>query len=112
MIARDREATLTVLHVNLYQNGKNVTRMELKKGIEAAFGPLENVRCVVRPGFLVEESILEEVAAEAADIVVIGEKQVSRWQQLLRRFTDNPDINRYLRTHLDCEVVTVSNTVA
>lgn len=105
-VARDREAAMTILHVNLYQNGRTVTRTELKDAVERVFGPLENARYVVRTGFLVEESILEEVAAENADIVVIGHKQASRWRRILRRFTDDPDIDTYLRTHLDCEVIT------
>ncbi|AXR78067.1 universal stress protein [Natrarchaeobaculum sulfurireducens] len=111
-IARERDATLTILHVNLYQNGKKVTRIDLKNAVERSFGPLENVRYVVRTGFLVEESILDEVAAEDADAVVIGNKQASRLHRLFRRFTDNPDIDRYLRNHLECEVITVESARA
>ena len=36
-IAEREEATLTVLHVNLYQNGKRVTRSELKRAVEEEF---------------------------------------------------------------------------
>ncbi|WP_049924928.1 universal stress protein [Halopiger goleimassiliensis] len=111
-IADEREASLTVLHVDLYQNGKNVSRIDLKTAVERSFGPLENARYVVRSGFLVEESILDEVAAEDADAVVIGNRQASRLRRLFRRFTDNPDIDRYLRTHLDCEVITVEGARA
>ncbi|MCU4925059.1 universal stress protein [Halobacteria archaeon AArc-dxtr1] len=106
-VARERDATLTVLHVNLYQNGKTVSRADLKQAVESQFGTLDFARYVVRTGFLVEESILEEVAAEEADVVVIGMKQASRWRRVLRRFTNNPNIEGYLRNHLDCEVVTV-----
>lgn len=111
-IAREREATLTILHVNLYQRGKKVTRIDLKQAVERSFGPLENARYVVRSGFLVEESILEEVAAEGADAVVIGNKQASRLRRLFQRFTDNPDIDTYLRNHLECDVITVESTPA
>ncbi len=66
-IARERDAALTILHVDLYQNGKKTTRMDLKSAVERTFGRLENARYVVRTGFLVEESILDEVGAEGAD---------------------------------------------
>ena len=111
-IARSRDAALTVLHVNLYQNGKKVTRVDLKNAVEKAFGRIERARYVVRTGFLVEESILDEVAAEGADIVVIGSKQASRLRRIFQRFTDNPDIEQYLRRHLDCEVITVESARA
>lgn len=111
-VAREREAALTVLHVNLYQNGRKVNRTDLKAEVERSFGRLENVRYVVRSGFLVEESILDEVAAEGADVVVVGHKQASRWRRVLSRFVDNPDIEGYLRRHLDCEVITVEGTPA
>lgn len=107
-IASDEEAALTVLHVNLYQNGKQVTRSQLKAAVEAEFGTLSNARYSVRKGLLVEQSILEEIAAEEADIVVIGKKQVSRWRQMVRRITDDPNIEDFLRDHLDCRVITVS----
>lgn len=106
-VARDRDAALTVLHVDLYQNGKKVTRIDLKNAVEESFEPIDNARYVVRTGFLVEESILDEVAAENADAVVIGSQQASRLRRIFRRLTDNPDIDRYLRSHLDCEVITV-----
>lgn len=111
-IAQERDAALTILHVDLYQNGRKVTRVDLKAAVERAFGRIENTRYVVRTGFLVEESILDEVAAEDADAVVIGSQQASRLRRLFRRFTDNPDIDQYLRTHLDCEVITVESARA
>ncbi|MDG5820580.1 universal stress protein [Natronococcus sp. A-GB7] len=111
-VAREREAELTILHVDLYQNGKKVSRIDLKEAVESTFGRIENARYVVRTGFLVEESILDEVAAEEADAVVIGTKQASRLRRLFRRFTDNPDIDGYLRRHLDCEVITVEGARA
>ncbi|NGM70814.1 universal stress protein [Natronolimnobius sp. AArcel1] len=111
-VARERDAALTVLHVDLYQNGKKVTRIDLKNAVEQTTGPIENARYVVRTGFLVEESILDEVAAEEADAVVIGRKQASRLRRIFQRFTDNPDIERYLRDHLDCDVITVEGARA
>ncbi|MFB6068303.1 MAG: universal stress protein [Halobacterium sp.] len=106
-VADERDADLTVLHVDLYQEGQNVTRTDLKRAVEREFGQLSDVRYVVRRGFLVEETILDEVAAERADVVVIGSKQVSRWRRTLNRFLDDPDVDTFLRRKLDCEVLTV-----
>ena len=106
-IAEERDAALTVLHVNLYHKGREVSRTDLKRAVEAEFGRFEHTRYVVREGFLVEETILEEVAAEEADVVVIGHKQVGRWRQMLQKLTSNPDIDGYLREKLDAEIVTV-----
>jgi nucleotide-binding universal stress UspA family protein len=106
-IAEEREADLTVLHVDLYQEGGEVTRTDLKRAVERSFGRIPRSRYVVRRGFLVEETILDEVAAEDADVVVIGSKQVGRWRRALNRFLDDPDIDTFLRSELDCEVVTV-----
>jgi len=108
-IAAEEEATLTVLHINLYQDTTRVTRSELKQAIEEEFGPLPSARYAVRQGLLVEEAILEEAAAEDADIVVIGKKQASRWRDMVRRLVDDPDIEAFLRQELDCDVVTVSS---
>ncbi|WP_435177671.1 universal stress protein [Halorussus sp. AFM4] len=106
-IAEERDAALTVLHVNLYHRGREISRAELKRAVETEFGRLANARYVVREGFLVEETILEEVAAEAADVVVIGHKQAGRWRRMLRKLTSDPDVEGYLRGKLDAEVVTV-----
>lgn len=106
-VAEDREADLTILHVNLYQDNDGVTRTELKRAVEREFGEVPRSRYVVRRGFLVEETILEEVAAEEADVVVIGSKQAGRWRRTLRRFLDDPDIESFLREKLDCTVITV-----
>jgi nucleotide-binding universal stress UspA family protein len=108
-IAEERGAALTVLHVNLYQDNHRVTRRQLREAVERRFGTLPNARYVVRRGLLVEETILEEVAAGDADVVVVGKRQASRWQRMMRRLTDDPDIEQYLKTELDCEVVTASS---
>lgn len=107
-IAQHEDASLSILHVNLYQNNRQVTRRDLKEAVEAEFGVLPNARYTIRSGLLVEESILEEIAAEDADIVVIGKKQVSSWRKMIRRLVDDPDIEAFLRGQLDCEVVTVT----
>ena len=78
-VAAEQDADLTVLHVNLYQNDETVSRTELKNAVESEFGRLPRARYVVRPGFLVEETILDEVAAEEADYVVSRPAGGDRW---------------------------------
>lgn len=107
-LAREHAAELTVLHVDLYQNQGEVRRTDLKRAVEREFGVLDFARYVVRAGFLVEETILDEIAAENADIVVIGQKQVGRWRSMINRVIGDPDIERYLRDALDCQIITVS----
>lgn len=107
-IAEERGADLTILHVDLYQNTHGVTRTELKRAVERRLGrELDRARYVVRRGFLVEETILEEIAAEGADVVVIGSKQAGRWRRMIQKLLSDPDIDSYLREKLDCTVVTV-----
>lgn len=107
--AEERGADLTVLHVNLFQNGERITRTDLKRVVEEAVGPIDRARYVIRQGFLVEETILEEAAAEGADVVVIGRHQAGRWRRTFRRLIDDPDIERYLTEKLDCEIVVTSD---
>jgi nucleotide-binding universal stress UspA family protein len=107
-IAEERDAALTVVHVNLYQENHSISRRDLKRAVEREFGTVPNARYTVRSGLLVEETLLDEIAAEEADVVVIGSKQVSRWRRMIRRLVDDPDIEDFLRNELDCEVVTAS----
>jgi len=111
-LAEAEDADLTVLHVNLYQNSTRVSRAQLKRAVEERFGHVPRSRYIVRSGMLVEETILDEVAANDADIVVIGSKQVSRWRKMVRRLVNDPDIERFLREELDCDIVTVNSTGA
>ena len=105
-VAEERNGDLSVVHIDLYQSGQRVTQSALKRTVEREFGRLPNARYAVRTGFLVEESILDEVATEDADVVVIGKKQTSRWRRMVHRITDEPDVARFLRNQLDCEIVT------
>lgn len=107
-IAEERGGSLTVLHINLYQNGRQVSRSELKRAVESEFGHLPNARYSVRRGLLVEETILDEIASEDTDIVVIGKKQAGRWRKMLQRITDDPDVETFLRERVNCDIVTVS----
>ncbi|WP_018258513.1 universal stress protein [Halomicrobium katesii] len=105
-VAEERDADLTVLHVNLYQNGRRVTRAELRDAVQSEFGRLPRTRYAVASGLLVEETILEEVVSLNADLVVIGRKQAGRWRSMVRRLTDETDVGEFLRHELDCEIVT------
>lgn len=107
-VASEEDATLSVLHVNLYQNNGRVTRTELKNAVEDAFGHLSRTRYVVRSGLLVEETILDEIASERSDVVVIGQKQTSRWRELIRRLLDDPNLKEFLEKEVDCRIVTVT----
>ncbi len=113
-VAEERDAELTVFHVDLYQNSGGVSRSDLKRAVERRTGPLDRARYVVRRGFLVEETILEEIVAEDADVVVIGSKQAGRWRRMVQKLLSDPDIDTFLRNQLDCTVITVDgegNTV-
>jgi K+-sensing histidine kinase KdpD len=107
-VASEHDAALTVLHVNLYHENRRVSRAELRDAVESAFGHLPNTRYVVRRGLIVEETLLEEIVAQHADVVVLGEKQTSKWRQMIRRLLDEPEVEDFLRTELDCRVVTAS----
>lgn len=107
-IAEEEDAELTILHVNLYQRGRAVTRRDLREAVEAEFGQLSRARYAVRDGFLVEETILKEVADGNADVVVIGHRQAGRFRRMLRRVFDGPDVDTYLREKLECNVITVT----
>jgi nucleotide-binding universal stress UspA family protein len=107
-IADERDADLTVLHVDLFQDNRSVSRVDLKREVESKLGRLDRARYVVRRGFLVEETIMDEVAAEDADTVVIGSKQAGRWRKMLNKLFEAPDVGLYLEDQLDCTVITVS----
>ena len=106
-IAEERDADLTVLHVDLYQRSGGVSHSDLKRAVEERIGRVDRARYVIRRGFLVEETILEEVAAEGADVVVIGSKQAGRWRRMVQKLLSDPDIDSFLRGELDCAVITV-----
>jgi nucleotide-binding universal stress UspA family protein len=106
-VARERDAELTVLHVNEYHRPRHVSRTDLARAVRSSFADLPDTRFVVRKGFRVEETILDEVAAESADIVVIGHKQAGRWQRMLQTLRQDPDIDAYLDEHVDAALVRV-----
>ncbi len=108
-VAEERDADLTILHVDLYQNSGHVSRSNLKREVEKRIGRIDRARYVVRRGFLVEETILEEIVAEDADVVVIGSKQAGRWRRMVQKLLSDPDIDSFLRSELNCTVITVGS---
>lgn len=106
-IACERDAEMTVLHVNLYQNGRRVSQGDLRTTVEPVLGGVK-AEYVVRTGFLLEETIIDEAVGEDADIVVVGQFPRSRWRRLLRRFLPTPDVEAALENRLDCTVIGVA----
>ena len=106
-IAEREDARLTVLHVSLFQSGRSATRQDLREAVRRTCGEVQGARYVVRKGFLVEETILEEIVNENADVVVVGRRHAGRLRRALRRIVGQPNVERFLRQELDCEVVTV-----
>lgn len=107
-IAHDSDADITVLHVNLYQNGRAITQTDLQYAIETEFGRIPEIDYVIRAGFLVEETIIDEVIGENADIVVVGQIKPSWWQRVLQRLRSRPDVETVLKERLACTVIAVA----
>lgn len=102
--ARDEGEQLIVLHVDLFQEAGDVSRKNLRSEVERVVGEIP-ATYVVRQGFLVERSILEEAASHDVDTIVIGESGVGPLRKAMRRITGNdPDIEAYLDEHLDVEI--------
>ncbi|MDY6779371.1 MAG: universal stress protein [Halobacteria archaeon] len=96
-----------ILHVDLFQDSKNVTREKLRREVEDELGEVD-ARYVVREGFLVEESILQEAASQKADLIVIGKTRSGRLRRTMRRMIGNdPDIENFLRKKLNAEIEVV-----
>lgn len=92
---------LVVLHVDLFQESGEVSREELRREVESEFA-VGDVSYVVRRGFLVEETILDEAANQGVDVIVIGKTRSGKLRRTLRRLVRNdPDIESYLRKNLD-----------
>lgn len=79
----------------------------LKTAVERVIGEGVDARYIVRRGPLVEETILEEVTAEKADVVVVGRGRTGIIGRLIRLLFDEPDVETYLRNRHGGEVLTV-----
>jgi len=101
------DAELFVLHVNLFQENGKVSRKELRREVESEFG-IGEASYVVRRGFIVEETILEEAANSGVDVIVIGRTRSGKLRRALRRLVGNdPDVEGFLRQNLDVRIEVV-----
>ena len=111
-IQRGRELTddgesLIVLHISLLQNGERATRSELQAAVERELGEI-GAHYIVRQGYVLEEAIIDEVARQDADYVVVGKTKRGRLQRWLGRLLGlYPDLEAELATELDTELEVV-----
>jgi nucleotide-binding universal stress UspA family protein len=109
-LAREEpKAELLVLHVDPFQSDEKTRLSDLRRAISTHTDGV-STEVITRRGFFVEEVILEEVEARAADVVVVGADRTPRWRRLLRRLLGNdPAIGPYLRTRIgeDTRIVEV-----
>ena len=98
---------LVFLHVDLFQNEGNVSRKQLRREVEREF-ETGDASYVVRRGFIVEETILDEAASRGADVIVIGRTRSGKLRRALRRLVGNdPDVEEFLRENLDVRLEVV-----
>ena len=106
-IVKERDGRLIILHVNLYQEARRTNPSDLKNAIEEEFGYMPRTRYAVKDGFILEQTLVEEILAEAPDVVVVGARR-GGISGLIRRFIyDEPDMIPIIEEELDCEIVTV-----
>lgn len=109
-LAEERDADLTVLHVNTSDLDRRVTRTMLQTAIERAVDDMPPARYVVRRGALAEQTILEEVTDGGVDVVVLGQSRTGIVSRILRQVFDEPDVEAYLRDRHDGEIHVVSQS--
>ena len=96
--------SLLVLHVSLLQNGEKISRSDLQQAVEAEFGEIR-AHYIVRQGYVLEEAIIDEVARQNADYVVVGKTRRGRLQRWLGRLLGlYPDLEAELSTQLNAEL--------
>jgi len=94
---------VTVLHVNLIQSGDSVSREDLRRDVKAEFDL--GATYVVRKGFLMEETILEEAGRKELDMILIGKSRSGRLRRVFDRLVDrDPDLEAFLRENLNISI--------
>jgi K+-sensing histidine kinase KdpD len=101
-------AHIYILYVNLIHKDERVKRADLRRAVEQTVGPIENASYHVRDAFLLEETILSESINQNVDYIVIGRERGSRWlRAFTARLTADVDLETFLRTRTDAELVVV-----
>jgi nucleotide-binding universal stress UspA family protein len=102
----EKPVDVHILHVDLIQDSKEVRREDLRREVKSEFDL--DATYVVRRGFLVEETILEEAGRKGVDMVLIGKTRSSRLRRVFDRLvSNNPDIEAFLRDNLDVTIEVV-----
>ncbi|WGI17345.1 universal stress protein [Methanonatronarchaeum sp. AMET-Sl] len=112
-IAEENDAELIILYVNLFQEGDDIKKIELRREVDRIIDGY-TAQYIVKEGFLVEEVILEEIVRQNPDLVVLGKNQESKWKRLLKSLMKKRDMNRYflnvekyIKEKADTEIIVV-----
>jgi len=106
-LAEENEASLIVLHVDLYYDRRDVSSSDLRRAVRRALGEEPDAEFLVKEGLLVEETILEEAVKRGVGVVVMGRKQRSKWRRMMDKMLARPDVERFLRDEWEGEIEVV-----
>lgn len=108
IISEHKDGELILLHVNLTQKARRVTRTQLRSAVHQRFSDVPTY-FVVRSGFVLEEAIVDEAASQGVDYVIIGASR-SWWirRKIASLLGIRNDLAVALETELDVEFETVS----
>lgn len=102
------DGELIILHVNLTQGARRVTRTQLRSAVKQRLSGVP-AYFVVRSGFVLEEAIVDEAANQGVDHVVIGASK-PRWIQ--RKIASLLGIRHDLAVALETELNVGFETVS
>ncbi|OUJ19010.1 Nucleotide-binding protein UspA family [Methanonatronarchaeum thermophilum] len=111
-IALENEAELVILYVNLFQDGDDIKKIELRREVERLIDGYP-AQYIIKEGFLVEEVILDEIVRQNPDLVVLGKNQESKWKRLLKSLIKTeanryfPNVEKYIKDRADTEIIVV-----
>ena len=100
-LADQEGGSLLVLHVSLLQNKSRISRQELRQSVESELGEI-NAHYVVRQGYVLEEALVDEVARQDVDRVLLGQTRRGPIRRRLGRLLGlYPDLEAELRQSLN-----------